>query len=107
MDSGNVRRIAAEYRARLSDVLGPELESVLLYGSQARKEAGDDSDIDVLCVMRGAFDYGELIERTSHAAAQLSLKYDVVISTAFVNAEDYRRRDTPFLMKVRRESVIV
>jgi len=37
------------------------------------------------------------------AAAQLSLEYDAVISTAFVRSEDYRTRNTPFLMNVRRE----
>lgn len=100
-------KIVGEYRARLAEVLGEDLESVVLYGSQARGDDEEGSDIDVLCVMRAPFDYGDLVERTSDAAAQLSLKYDVVISTAFVSSEDYRKRNTPFLMNVRREGVAV
>jgi len=55
--------------------------------------------------MSGPFDYGALIRRTAEAAAEVSLKYDVVISTAFVTADDDRTRNTPFLMNVRREGV--
>ncbi len=102
-----IEEILAEYRACLVEVLGDNLESVVLYGSQARGDAQEGSDIDVLCVMKGPFTYGDLIERTSESAAKISLKYDVVISTAFVSAEDFRTRNTPFLMNVRREGVAV
>ena len=61
--------ILAEYRTRLADVLGERLESLVLYGSRARGDAEDDSDIDVLCVMKEPFDHGDLIERTSEANA--------------------------------------
>jgi predicted nucleotidyltransferase len=108
MDKPNrIERIIGEYRDRLAEILGQELESIVLYGSQARGDAEEGSDIDVLCVMRTPFDYGALIKRTAEAAAQISLKYDVVISTAFVISEDYRTRNTPFLMNVRREGVAV
>lgn len=102
-----VAQIVGQYRARLEAILGDDLESIVLYGSQARGDAEEGSDIDVLCVVRTLLDYGDLIERTSNAAAQLSLEYDVVISTAFVRSEDYRTRNTPFLMNVRREGVTV
>jgi predicted nucleotidyltransferase len=102
-----VARIVGEYRALLAEILGEELESAVLYGSQARGDAVEGSDIDVLCVMRGPFDYGDLIRRTSDAAARISLKYDVVISTAFVRSEDYQTRKTPFLMNVRKEGVAI
>ncbi|MFQ5737863.1 MAG: nucleotidyltransferase domain-containing protein [Acidobacteriota bacterium] len=102
-----LRKILQEYRALLTGVLGEDLKFIVLYGSQARGDAEAGSDIDVLCVMRGPFDYGGLIERTSQASAQISLRYEVVISIAFVTIDDYRTRGTPFLMNVRREGVAV
>ena len=105
--SHRVGQIVEEYRARLEQILGGDLEAVVLYGSQARGDAEAGSDIDVLCVMRCPFNYGALIQRTAEAAAEVSLKHDVAISTAFVTSEDYRTRNTPFLMNVRREGVAV
>jgi uncharacterized protein len=102
-----LRQILIEYRERLRDVLGDDLDSVILYGSQSRGDATEASDIDVLCIMKRPFDYGELILRTGEVSAAISLHYDVVISTAFVTRADYENRHTPFLMNVRREAVPV
>lgn len=100
-------QILAEYRMRLEEVLGDSLNSVILYGSQARADATLDSDVDVLCVMNEPVDYGELIKKTSYVTAELSLKYDVVLSRSFVSVQDYHARQRTFLMNVRREGVPV
>jgi len=102
-----VREIVAEYRERLREVLGNELDSLVLYGSQARGDATAESDIDVLCIMKQPFDYGELVLRTARVSAAVSLEHDVVVSTAFVTREDFETRNTPFLMNVRREAATV
>lgn len=108
-----VQQIVIEYRDHLREILGDELDSVVLYGSQARGMVGrsldatTESDIDVLCVMKRPFNYGELILKTAEASAAVSLKYDVVISTAFATRRDFDTRNTPFLMNVRREALPV
>ena len=107
MPRKHVQTIVSEYRRHLSRILGDALDAVVLYGSQARGDATGESDIDVLCLLKRPFDYGEMILRTEEASAALSLEQDVVISTAFVTRSDYEKLNTPFLMNVRREGLTV
>ena len=104
--ASQVHEIVAEYRKGLTGILGDELDAILLFGSQARGDAEDASDIDILCVMKSPFDYGELIRKTSELTASVSLKHEAVISRVFVTREDYETKQTPFLMNVRAEGVL-
>ncbi len=107
MDQEKAREIVREYREGLKEIFGDQLQSVILYGSRARGEDRQDSDIDLLCVLRGSFDYGEAIRRSSELTAGISLDRDVVLSRVFVSERDFSSRNLPFFMNVRREGVPV
>jgi len=100
-----LRKILKKYRRNLVEILGDELELMVLYGSRARGESLEGSDIDVLCVMKRPFNYGDLINRTSQATADMSLEHNIVISRAFVTQNDYKSRRSPFLMNVHKEQI--
>lgn len=94
-----------EYKKRLEQALGDRLTQVFLYGSRSMGTHHPHSDIDVLCVLRGPFDYGRMIEETSEITSEISLKHDVVLSRTFVSEQDYQNRDLPFIMNVRKEGI--
>ena len=48
--SERYRAVAAEFARRVTDALGDQVDSIVLYGSTARGEAGPESDIDILVV---------------------------------------------------------
>jgi predicted nucleotidyltransferase len=91
----------------LKRLLGERLEAVYLYGSQARGDAQPDSDIDVLVVIKGDFNYFDMVKKVSRHTAKLSLEYETVISCVYVTKDDYEHRRTPLLLNVRREGIAV
>jgi predicted nucleotidyltransferase len=107
MTNAKLPHILRTLRRELQRILGDQLDMVLLYGSQARGEARPDSDIDILVVVRDNLDYGDLIQQTSAVVSDLSLRYNVVISRAFVSKDRFQQEQSPFLMNVRREGVPV
>jgi predicted nucleotidyltransferase len=107
MSEPQLTKILGTLRQAFSRTLGDQLEAMLLFGSRARGEAHPGSDVDVLVVVRGEFDYGDLIKRTSPIVSALSLQYDVVISRAFVSKEQFEQGRSPFLLNVRREGVVI
>ena len=101
------RTISEEVRAGLSGLYGPRLRRLYLYGSYARGEESDNSDIDFLVVLDQVEDVGEELETMSELGSRLSLAFDVTISFFPVSVSEFQNLHTPFLLNVRREAVEV
>lgn len=93
------------FREALKDLYGPQLQSVVLYGSYARGSQTHDSDIDVAVVLEGKVTPAREIDRMADIVTDLNLEYSVLISVYPVSAEDYETRLSPLLINVRREGI--
>lgn len=94
-------------KRELKALYGDRLKEVYLYGSYARGTATRDSDIDLLVVLEGPVRPGREIHRMNPVVSKACLEHDVLISVLPVSKEHYARRDSPFLLNVRREAVAV
>jgi len=99
-------RVLDELKERLSAAYGERLHAVVLFGSEARGNAGPDSDIDVLVVLETlAGDYGEELERGLAAVYPIALQLGRRVSVKPLAREEYERGDSPLLREVRRSGV--
>jgi predicted nucleotidyltransferase len=104
----NVKRILRELKKGLKGIYGDRLKAVILFGSFARGEGRfPDSDIDVMIVLKSEFDYWEMDKLSSELVADLSLKYDVLISRKLASEVDYANSKMPLYINVRKEGVSV
>jgi prevent-host-death family protein len=99
-----LRSVLRRFKAGLRRLYGDRLAGVYLYGSYARGDAREGSDVDVLVVLRGPVDPHEEIERTSDLRAR-ALSAGVLISALAVSEEDFRAGRRPWLLSIRREGI--
>jgi type I restriction enzyme S subunit len=100
-----VAQILQELKAGLQTLYGERLRDVYLFGSYARGEEREGSDLDVLIVLDRVADRFGDIEKTGYLVSDLSLEHGVTISRAFVSEGDWLLRQSPFLINVRGDAI--
>ena len=100
-----VDQVIKEFRAALERLYGQRLIKVILYGSWARNEATEDSDVDLLVVLEGDVQPGKEIDRMIDIITDINLKHNALLSVYPASDRDYMSLKSPLLMNVRREGV--
>jgi len=100
-----INDIIEEFRAEIEKLYGERLKNIILYGSWARGEATEGSDIDMVVVLEGYIRPVKEIDSMISVITEINLKHRVLISVYPVSKIDYRTLKSPLLMNVRREGV--
>ena len=102
----NVRAALTEAQERLREAYGERLRRVVLYGSRARGDATEESDVDVLVVLSGPIEnsYQE-IKRANSFWGEFLTRYGLSFSVKPYTEEAYRDRRRPFIRNVRRDGI--
>lgn len=100
-----LKKILDEFKIEIKKIYGTKLKNVILYGSWARGEATDDSDIDLLVILKGKVIPGKEIDRMIDIITELNLKHSVLLSIYPVSEKDFSSVNSPLLLNVRREGV--
>ncbi|MCY2927397.1 MAG: nucleotidyltransferase domain-containing protein [Planctomycetota bacterium] len=99
------KEILAAIKSRLVRAYGQRLRGVVLYGSEARGQAGPDSDVDVLVLLDDPVDGGRDLETNLEALYPLSLELGRRISAKPVSAREYQTVDCPLYRAAHREGI--
>ena len=107
--SVNVIDIVKEFKELLKSVHKDNLKAVILYGSMARGDFDDESDIDVLVVLNDISDYMKEFEKTFQAQREIEMKYDdnIIISCVMAKSLDYETKYEPLYLNIRKEGILV
>ena len=104
--SPSVREALQEARQRLQAIYGDRLRRVILYGSRARGDATEESDVDLLVVLEGPIEnvYTE-IKRAGAFWGDLFSRYGLSFSIKPYTEEAYQDLRRPFMQNVHREGI--
>jgi len=101
----DIAPILDELKARLVALLGDKLDSIILYGSYARGDADEDSDIDVMVILKRK-PSSELKKKIRHIASHILLDTLYVISMT-IRWTKLAKMDTNLHINIRDEGILL
>ena len=108
MTEEKIRTVAGIFAEEAQKIYGNKLRSIILYGSCARGNFQDDSDIDVLLLMNVSKEHLAEERRKIFAMSdRLDLEYEVVLAPVLQSYEVYENYlpVSAFYQNVQREGV--
>ena len=99
--------VLAEVRPRLERVFGDRLRGIVLYGSYARGEATEDSDIDLMVLLDGPVRLGEDLKVIVDALYPLQLETDQPIHAHPVALVSFDAGEFALYRNAKREGVFL
>ena len=103
-----VHQVANEYKANLLHLYGDELVELILFGSYARGDYREESDLDFAVVLRNPNTRSAAeIAKTSVIGSRLSLKYGLMLSTLPTSLQKKETSMQGVYQEIRKEGIII
>ena len=103
LDQILLKKLLLEFRKGLDEIYGSRLKGFYLFGSYARGDQANESDLDLLVILDHFNHYGDEVHRTSQLISDFSLQYDLSISNVFVKESAWKKNQNPFIRNIHRE----
>ena len=103
----DIQNLLYELKHGLVELYGERLKGVYLFGSYARGDFEEGSDLDVLVILDNFERAPQELGFTDDLLGDLSLEYLITISPVFMRETDWQIADKPLLRNIRVEGVPV
>lgn len=107
-ENENVKMIIEMYVAEIKKILGNDFIRAMVYGSVARGDDTEESDIDIaIFTERPEKDFYDLIDAIAEPTFEYNVKYNVILSPVFENIDCFKERLSyvPFYQNIEREGI--
>ena len=102
------RNAVDRFVKRMKELLGDNLVLMKLFGSKTRGDSNEESDIDILLVLREK--NRELQERIYEILFEIDPYYELRISLLIFSDFEYRKNEelsSPFIESVKKEGILL
>jgi len=101
------KSVLLEVKQVLTELYKDQLKNIILYGSYARGEQRQDSDIDLAIILRGDIITFKEIDRIIDQIYDIELKYNLLISVHPISEKRFENEKNPFLLNVKEDGVLI
>jgi predicted nucleotidyltransferase len=102
-----IKELVNQIKEYLVKVYGGKIKRVILYGSQVRGQATKDSDVDVLVVVDDSLNPSGVRGSLGDIILDILLEEDELISVIVVPEHFFENYNSPFLLNVKEEGVLI
>lgn len=82
------KKLVIYYRS----VYGDSIDTIILYGSYARGDYSDDSDIDITAIVRGnRVELQKKLKKMWDFSTEVGLAYDVIVSPTVIPYDEFEQ----------------
>jgi predicted nucleotidyltransferase len=110
MDRIVIDKVIQSYVQELRRILKDDFSSAVLYGSYARGEDNEDSDIDIVIFTSQLPDqYDCLFDKIAEITFEFNVQYDIELSPVFQNIQlfDRMKKAVPYFQNIQKEGILV
>ena len=105
-----VQDIIYEFTKEIKKIFGTNLSAVIVYGSYARGDYNENSDVDVMILVKIPEEkLSNYIDVVSDCAFEYLMKYGIDISPVLKNENHFKywEETIPYYQNIRKEGVVI
>jgi predicted nucleotidyltransferase len=103
-----INQVANEYKSSLQNLYGNELVELVLFGSYARGDYHEESDVDFAVVHKSPdIRSSAEIPKTAAISSRLSLKYGLMVSSLHTSFQKKQTSMQGVYQDIRKEGIVI
>lgn len=102
-----LKKILKKFKSELIKIYDKNLDSVILFGSRARNDFIEGSDIDVLILLNNETKPIQEIRKINSIISDISLNVNNMISCVFMSKQRFEQENSPLILNIKKEGIVL